>query len=52
VVRVAGTVAGIAALDLGSHTAGGTQSCSLKGLHVVWAGNGRIYAIVDQLLRK
>jgi hypothetical protein len=34
-VRVAGTVAGVAALDLGSHTACGTQSCSLKGLHVV-----------------
>jgi hypothetical protein len=35
VVGVAGTVAGIAALDLGSHTARGAKSCSLKGLHVV-----------------
>jgi hypothetical protein len=37
VVRVAGTVASMTALDLGSHTARGAQSCSLKGLHVVWA---------------
>jgi hypothetical protein len=34
-VGVAGTVAGIAALDLGSHTARGAKGCSLDGLHVV-----------------
>ena len=37
VVGVTSTVAGVTALDLGSHTARGAQSCSLKGLHVVWA---------------
>jgi hypothetical protein len=35
VVGVTGTVAGMTALDLGSHTARGAQSCSLKGLHAV-----------------
>jgi hypothetical protein len=34
-VGATGAVAGMTALDLGSHTARGAQSCSLKGLHVV-----------------
>lgn len=47
VVGVAGTVTGIAALDLGSHTARGAKGCSLMGCMLCRQANGRIYAIVD-----
>lgn len=49
-MRVAGAVARVATLNLGSHTTRGAQCCSLKGLHCTgasqWACVGLVYQLV------